>query len=76
MTAVAPTSTSPALEEVTASYIAAASSSASAKGRRLAAQRFGRLFGDLDGWNHASVEQRPTSFTMCRDGIAVVVVTR
>ena len=58
MTAVAPTSTSPALEEVTASYIAAASSSASAKGRRLAAQRFGRLFGDLDGWNHASVEQR------------------
>ena len=24
----------------------------------------------------ASVEQRPTSFTMCRDGIAVVVVTR
>ncbi len=24
----------------------------------------------------ASVEQRPTSFTMCRDGLAVVVVTR
>lgn len=24
----------------------------------------------------ASVEQRPSSFTMCRDGIAVVVVTR
>ena len=44
MTAVAPVSTSAALDEVTASYVAAASSSASAKGRRLAAQRFGRLF--------------------------------
>lgn len=46
------------LDQVVADYVAAGEGEVCRKGRRLAAQRFIRRFGDLSGWNNARVEHR------------------
>ena len=51
-------SVSHVLGEVIDAYIAGGAAAAARKGRRLAAARFARMFGDLEGWRSASIQQR------------------
>ena len=62
-------SVSHVLGEVIDAYIAGGAAAAARKGRRLAAARFARMFGDLEGWRSASIQQRRQVRTEVMGGV-------